>query len=78
MAQTISVLKWENEADVENAVHDIRAEMDRQGALSRETEQAMQHSLRVADARLTNRFLTRVREQAPDALHYFEEQGGGG
>lgn len=77
MAQTISVQKWESEQEVENAVHDIRAEMSQQGGLTKETERAMQHSLRVADPDLANHFLRRVREQIPDALHYFEEQGGG-
>lgn len=77
MARTISVLKWESEAEVENAVHDIRAEMDRAGGLSKETERAMQHSFWVADPDLANHFLKRIREQVPEALHYFEEEGGG-
>lgn len=77
MARTISVLKWESEEEVENAVHDIKAEMDRQGSLDRETERAMQHSLLVADPDLTEHFLKRVRKEVPDALHYFEEAGGG-
>ncbi len=77
MARTISVLKWESEEEVENAVHDIKAEMDQRGELTKETERAMQHSLRIADPDLTNHFLQRVREQVPEALHYFEEAGGG-
>lgn len=77
MAQTISVLKWESEMEVENAVHDIKAEMDRDGGLSKETERAMQHSLMVADPDLTEHFLKQVREHAPEAMHYFEEAGGG-
>ena len=77
MARTISVLKWESEAEVENAVHDIKAEMDRQGALTKDTERAMQHSLLVAHPDLANHFLQRIREQVPGALHYFEEEGGG-
>ncbi|MDD3934105.1 MAG: hypothetical protein PHP55_09605 [Methanoculleus sp.] len=77
MARTISVLKWENEDEVENAVHDIWAEMDEKGGLTKETERAMQHSLLAADPDLANHFLRRVREQVPDALHYFEERGGG-
>ncbi len=77
MARTISVLKWESEQEVENAVHDIKAEMDQRGELTKDTERAMQHSLRIADPDLTNHFLQRIREQVPDALHYFEEAGGG-
>jgi len=77
MARTISVLKWESEAEVENAVRDIKAEMDREGGLDKETERAMQHSLRIADPDLTDHFLKRVKEQVPEALHYFEEHGGG-
>lgn len=77
MARTISVLKWESEAEVENAVHDIKAEMDRGGGLSKDTERAMQHSFLVADAGLADHFLRRVREYVPEALHYFEELGGG-
>lgn len=77
MARTISVLKWESKQEVENAVHDIKAEMDRTGGLSKETERAMQHSLLVAEPDLANYFLKRVREYIPDALHYFEEEGGG-
>ena len=77
MARTISVLKWESKMEVENAVHDIKAEMDRDGGLSKETERAMQHSLMVADPELTEHFLKQVREHAPDAMHYFEEHGGG-
>lgn len=77
MARTISVLKWESEQDVDNAVHDIRAEMSERGGLTKETERAMQHSFRVADPDLTNYFLRTVRELVPDALHYFEERGGG-
>lgn len=77
MARTISVLKWEGEGDVEHAVHDIKAEMDREGGLSKDTERAMQHSLQVADPDLTRHFLKQVREHVPDALHYFEEEGGG-
>ncbi|PKL63409.1 MAG: hypothetical protein CVV31_01025 [Methanomicrobiales archaeon HGW-Methanomicrobiales-2] len=77
MARTISVLKWETEEEVENAVHDIKAEMDERGGLTKDTERAMQHSLLVADPDLTSRFLQRIREQVPDALHYFEEAGGG-
>ena len=77
MARTISVLKWESEEEVENAVHDIKAEMDQRGELTRDMERAMQHSLLVADSDLTNHFLRRIREQVPDALHYFEEEGGG-
>ncbi|MCM2465235.1 hypothetical protein [Methanoculleus oceani] len=77
MARTISVLKWESEEEVENAVHDIKTEMDQRGELTKETERAMQHSLRIADPDLTNHFLQRVRQQVPEALHYFEEAGGG-
>ena len=77
MARTISVLKWESEQEVENAVHDIKAEIDQRGELSKDTERAMQHSLLVADSNLTNHFLRQIREQIPDALHYFEEEGGG-
>ncbi|NLA32164.1 MAG: hypothetical protein GX880_10170, partial [Methanomicrobiales archaeon] len=54
MARTISVVKWESEQDVENAVRDIRGEMERQGGLTKETERAMQHSLLVADPGLAN------------------------
>ncbi|MFA5612917.1 MAG: hypothetical protein WC993_00415 [Methanoculleus sp.] len=77
MARTISVVKWESEQDVENAVRDIRGEMERQGGLTKETERAMQHSLLVADPGLANHFLRTVREQVPDAMHYFQERGGG-
>lgn len=77
MARTISVLKWETEEEVENAVHDIKAEMDERGGLTKDTERAMQHSLLVADPDLTEHFLKRVRKEVPDALHYFEEAGGG-
>ncbi len=77
MARTISVLKWESEQDVDNAIHDIMAEMDQKGGLTKDTERAMQHSLMVADPDLTNYFLRTVRKQAPDAMHYFEERGGG-
>lgn len=77
MARTISVLKWESKGEVENAVHDIKAEMDQKGGLDKDTERAMQHSLRVADPDLANHFLQRIREQVPEALHYFEEHGGG-
>lgn len=74
---TISVLKWETEEEVDNAVHDIKAEIDREGGLTKDTERAMQHSFLVADPDLTNYFLRTVREQVPEALHYFEERGGG-
>ncbi|CCJ35030.1 hypothetical protein KH990_03500 [Methanoculleus bourgensis] len=77
MARTISVLKWESEQDVDNAVRDIRGEMERQGGLTKDTERAMQHSLQVADPDLANYFLREVRKQTPDALHYFQEYGGG-
>jgi hypothetical protein len=77
MARTISVVKWESEQEVENAVHDIKAEMDQKGGLDKDTERAMQHSFLVADPDLANHFLRRVREYVPDALHYFEERGGG-
>ncbi|MDV2481207.1 hypothetical protein F8E02_04130 [Methanoculleus sp. Wushi-C6] len=77
MARTISVLKWESEAEVEDAVHEIKTEMDQTGGLSKSTERAMQHSLMVADAGLADHFLRRVREYVPEAMHYFEEQGGG-
>ncbi|HOI13026.1 MAG TPA: hypothetical protein PLG75_04175 [Methanoculleus sp.] len=77
MARTISVLKWETEEEVDNAVHDIKAEMDREGGLTKDTERAMQHSFLVADPDLTNYFLRLIREQVPEALHYFEERGGG-
>ena len=77
MARTISVLKWESEQDVDNAIRDIRAEMDQKGGLTRDTERAMQHSFQVADPDLMNYFLRTVREQVPGALHYFEERGGG-
>lgn len=77
MARTITVLKWENKQDVDNAIHDIMAEMDQKGGLTKDTERAMQHSLLVADPDLTNYFLRTVREQVPDALRYFEERGGG-
>ncbi|MDN7011985.1 hypothetical protein FGW20_02775 [Methanoculleus sp. FWC-SCC3] len=77
MARTISVLKWENEAEVENAVHDIRAEIGERGGLTKDTERAMQHSFLVADPDLANHFLRLIREQVPGALHYFEEEGGG-
>jgi len=77
MARTIPVLKWESEAEVENAVHDIKAEMDREGGLTKDTERAMQHSFWVADPDLANHFLRLIREQVPEALHYFEEAGGG-
>ncbi len=77
MARTISVTKWESEADVDSAVHDIMAEMEERGGLTKETERAMQHSLRIADARITDYFLREVRRRVPDALHYFEEHGGG-
>ncbi len=74
---TISVLKWETEEEVDNAVHDIKAEIDREGGLTKDTERAMQHSFLVADPDLTNYFLRTVREQVPEALRYFEERGGG-
>ena len=77
MARTISVLKGESKPEVENAVHDIKAEMDREGGLSKETERAMQHSLMVADPDLTNYFLRTVMTQVPDAMHYCEARGGG-
>ncbi|MCK8518356.1 hypothetical protein [Methanoculleus sp. 7T] len=77
MARTISVLKWESEQDVDNAVRDIRSEMERRGGLTKETERAMQHSFLVADPDLTNYFLRTVREQVPEALRYFQERGGG-
>lgn len=77
MARTISVLKWETREEVENAVHAIKAEMDQRGGLGKDTERAMQHSLLVADSDLTNHFLRQIREQVPNALHYFEEAGGG-
>jgi membrane-bound lytic murein transglycosylase MltF len=77
MARTISVLKWENKEDVDNAVHDIFAEMSERGGLTKDTERTMQHSLLVADPDLTNYFLRTVMEQVPDAMHYFEERGGG-
>ena len=76
MARTISVLKWESKQDIDNAVRDIRAEMEQQGELTRDTEQGMRHSLRVADHDLANYFLRAVREQVPEALHYFQEYGG--
>ena len=77
MARTISVLKWESEQDVDNAIRDIRAEMDQKGGLTKDTERAMQHSFQVADPDLMNYFLRTVREQVPGALRYFEERGGG-
>ncbi|NLA99828.1 MAG: hypothetical protein GX837_02505 [Methanomicrobiales archaeon] len=77
MARTISVLKWESEQDVDNAINTIRAEIDERGGLTQDTERAMQHSFLVADPVLTNYFLRMIREQVPEALHYFEERGGG-
>ena len=77
MARTISVLKWESEQDVDNAVHDMRAEIDERGGLTKDTERAMQHSFLVADPDLTNYFLRPVRAPVPEALRYFEERGGG-
>jgi membrane-bound lytic murein transglycosylase MltF len=77
MARTISVTKWENEDDVDNAVHDIMAEMEKKGGLDKDTERAMQHSLWVADPRLTDYFLRQIRTRVPDAMHYFEIRGGG-
>ncbi|MFA7561912.1 MAG: hypothetical protein WCY70_00570 [Methanoculleus sp.] len=77
MARTISVLKWESEQDVDNAIHAIKAEIDEQGGLTQDTERAMQHSFLVADPVLTNYFLRVIREQVPEALRYFEERGGG-
>jgi len=77
LARTISVVKWESEQDVENAVRDIRGEMEQQGGLTKEMERAMQHSLLVADPGLANHFLRAVRRQVPDAMRYFEERGGG-
>ena len=77
MARTISVVKWETEEEVDNAVHEIKAEIDRGGGLTSETERAMQHSFLVADPDLTNYFLRTIREQVPEALRYFEERGGG-
>ncbi len=77
MARTISVLKWESEAEVEDAVHRIKEEMDRSGGLDKDTERAMQHSFLVADADLADHFLRRVREYVPEAMHYFQEHGGG-
>ena len=74
---TISVVKWETEEEVDNAVHEIKAEIDRGGGLTSETERAMQHSFLVADPDLTNYFLRMIREQVPAALRYFEERGGG-
>ena len=77
MARTISVVKWESEQDVDNAVGDIKCEMERLGGLTKDTERAMQDSLLVADPDLANHFLRRVKENAPDAMRYFEERGGG-
>ncbi|MDN7024740.1 hypothetical protein FGU65_07550 [Methanoculleus sp. FWC-SCC1] len=77
MARTITVTRWENEQDVDNAVHTIRAEMAGGRGLSQETEREMQHSLRIADAHLTDMFLREVRNHVPEAMHYFEEHGGG-
>ena len=77
MARSISVVKWESEQDVDNAVGDIKGEMERLGGLSKDTERAMQHSLLVADPDLANHFLRMVKENAPDAMRYFEERGGG-
>jgi hypothetical protein len=51
--------------------------MERLGGLTKDTERAMQHSLLVADPDLANHFLRRVKENAPDAMRYFEERGGG-
>ncbi|RXE56909.1 hypothetical protein ABH15_01810 [Methanoculleus taiwanensis] len=77
MARTITVTKWESEQDVDNAVHTIRSEMAGGRGLSQETERAMQQSLRIADAHLTDSFLRAIREHIPEAMHYFEEHGGG-
>jgi membrane-bound lytic murein transglycosylase MltF len=77
LARTISVLKWESKEEVENAVHEIKAEMDQKGGLEKDMEREMQHSLRIADPDLANHFLKLVREQVPEAMHYFEEYGGG-
>ncbi|MFY9194965.1 MAG: hypothetical protein WAN99_06275 [Methanoculleus sp.] len=77
MARTISVVKWESEQDVDNAVGDIQGEMERLGGLTKDTERAMQHSFLVADPDLANHFLRRVKENVPDAMRYFEERGGG-
>ena len=46
MARTISVVKWESEQDVDNAVGDIKGEMERLGGLTKDTERAMQHFFR--------------------------------
>lgn len=77
MARTISVLKWESEQDVDNAIKAIKVEIDERGGLTQDTERAMQHSFLVADPVLTNYFLRVIREQVPEALRYFEERGGG-
>ncbi|NLZ30344.1 MAG: hypothetical protein GX885_06350 [Methanomicrobiales archaeon] len=77
MARTISVVKWESEQDVDNAVRDIKGEVERQGGLTKDTERAMQHSFLVADPDLANHFLRMIRERVPDAMRYFEERGGG-
>ncbi len=77
MARTISVVKWESEQDVDNAVRDIKGEIERQGGLTKDTERAMQHSLLVADPGIANYFLREVKRLAPDAMHYFQESGGG-
>lgn len=77
MARTISVVKWESRLDADNAIREIKGEMDRLGGLTKDTERAMQHSLLVADPDLATHFLRTIREQVPEALHYFEESGGG-
>jgi hypothetical protein len=77
MARTKTVTVWENKADVDEAIHNLYAEMDRQGVLNQETEREVQHSLRMADSDLTVYFYQELRKTVPNALHYFEEAGGG-
>jgi len=77
MAITRTVTVWENKTDVDDAIHDLYTEMNRQGILNQETEREVQHSLRMADPELTAYFYQELRKTVPNALHYFEEQGGG-
>ncbi|MDD5420391.1 MAG: hypothetical protein PHV57_11170 [Methanomicrobiaceae archaeon] len=77
MARAKIVSKWESKEDVDSVVHWLMDELDEMGTLTQSTEREVQHSLRIADAELTEYFYKQVREHAPRALHFFEEAGGG-
>ena len=68
------MVKWESEQDVENAVRDIRGEMERQGPYKRD-ERAMRIRSRAVPALQTTS--ANGQGAGSDAMHYFQERGGG-